>query len=90
MSSTSTLSLRLPKDARDRLDKAAAQSRRSRSYIVQEALDRHLDEIVREESQQKPQGLSFIRSLAGIGAERYGARTKEEIDSHIRWLRDNE
>lgn len=91
MSSSSTLSLRLTKEARERLDKAAIRSRRSRAYIVQEALDRHLDEIEREEAPApKKSRFATIFSLAGAGAAINGPRSKEEIDNHIRWLRDDD
>jgi RHH-type rel operon transcriptional repressor/antitoxin RelB len=91
MASTSTLSLRLTKEARERLDKAAARSRRSRAYIVQEALERHLDEIEREETPApKKSRFAAILSLAGAGAALNGPRTKEDIDNDIRWLRGDD
>jgi RHH-type transcriptional regulator, rel operon repressor / antitoxin RelB len=91
MPATPTISLRLPKDARERLDRVATKSRRSRSYIIQEALERHLDEIEREELDEPKKGrLSTILNLAGAGTALNGPRSKEEIDAHIRWLRRND
>jgi RHH-type transcriptional regulator, rel operon repressor / antitoxin RelB len=88
---TPTISLRLPKDARERLDKVAAKSRRSRSFIIQEALERHLDEIEREQLREPQKGrLSTILGLAGAGTALNGPRSKEEIDAHIRWLRGDD
>ena len=57
-----------------------------------EALDRHLSEIVREETEgvQKPRRLTHLLSLSGAGVRKDHVRTREEIDAHIRWLRDNE
>jgi hypothetical protein len=81
----------LTKEARERLDKAAVRSRRSRAYIVQEALDRHLDEIEREETPApKKSRFATILSLAGAGIGKDGPRSKEEIDAHIRWLRGDD
>jgi predicted transcriptional regulator len=91
MSATPTISLRLPKNARERLDKVAAKSRRSRSYIIQAALERHLDEIEREEAEKPKKGrLSGILGLAGAGTVLNGPRSAEEIDAHIRWLRGDD
>lgn len=89
-SATSPISLRLPKQARARLDRVAAKTRRSRSFIVQEALARYLDEIERQEAPSTKRGLTTILSLAGAGASEASPRTLEEINEHIRWLRDNE
>jgi RHH-type rel operon transcriptional repressor/antitoxin RelB len=91
MALSSTLSLRLTKEARERLDKAAVRSRRSRAYIVQEALDRHLDEIEREQTlAPKNSRFATILSLAGAGAALNGSRSKEDIDQDIRWLRSDD
>jgi hypothetical protein len=42
------------------------------------------------ESNNKQGRLKTIRSLAGAGADRDNPRTPEEINSHIRWLRDGD
>jgi predicted DNA-binding protein len=84
------ISLRLPKEARERLDRAAAKMRRSRSFLMQRALERHLDEIEREEAQPPARRrLSTILELGGAGVPASGPRSAEEIDAHLRWLRDN-
>jgi predicted transcriptional regulator len=87
---SSPISLRLPKAAREKLDKATAQTRRSRSFLMQEALERHLDEIVREEAQPATERRwrTFL-SLGGAGVTETGPRSPEEINEYIRWLRDN-
>jgi predicted transcriptional regulator len=86
-----TISIRLPDADRVRLDKAVKQTRRSRSYLMKEALDRHLAEIVREQSSDTPkQRLSKLLSLEGKGVRPGQERTVEEINRHIRWLRGDE
>ena len=87
-----TISLRLPEEARAKLDKAAKLTRRSRSFLMKEALDRHLaDIIVQEQAKDAPKRrLSTLLSLAGAGARPDNPRTAEEIDQHIRWLRSDD
>jgi metal-responsive CopG/Arc/MetJ family transcriptional regulator len=85
-----TISIRLPENARRTLDKATKLTRRSRSFLMKEALDRHLADIVQEQSRTAPKRrLSTLLSLAGAGARSASPRTQSEIDQHIRWLRDN-
>jgi predicted DNA-binding protein len=76
-----TLSLRLPPEIRKRLDHATEMTRRSRSQIVQIALERHLDDIAAD---------APVARTASRGARSGQRRTTEEIDAHIRWLRDND
>ncbi len=86
-----TISIRLPADARARLDKATAKTRRSRSYLMQRALELHLDEIERAETPMPLKGkLTGILALAGAGVDSKNPPTIEEIDEHIRWLRDHD
>ena len=86
-----TISIRLPEAARARLDRATAKTRRSRSFLMQRALEMHLDEIEREEAQEAPKRrLTTLLSLAGAGADPKSPRSAQEIDQHIRWLRDHE
>lgn len=88
---TPTVSIRLTLKAKERLDKATARTRRSRSFLMAEALERHLDEIEREEAQAAPKRrLETLRSLAGAGRPANGPRSAEDIDAHIRWLRGDE
>jgi RHH-type transcriptional regulator, rel operon repressor / antitoxin RelB len=88
--SAPTISIRLPEASRKSLDKAAKVTRRSRSFLMKEALDRYLNEIVREESARKAKPLSNLLSMAGAGADFAQRRTGEEINAHVRWLRDDE
>jgi metal-responsive CopG/Arc/MetJ family transcriptional regulator len=86
-----TISLRLPKASLKSLDKAVKATRRSRSYIMREALDHYLAEIVHKESAPVTKPLSRLMAMSGI-AVKLGQkpRTKEEIDAHIRWLRSDD
>jgi RHH-type transcriptional regulator, rel operon repressor / antitoxin RelB len=85
-----TISIRLPKMSRLSLDRAAKLTRRSRSFLMQEALDRHLAEIVGEQTQEtSKKGLSNLLSLAGAGKNSLKPRSAKDVDEHVRWLRDN-
>jgi RHH-type transcriptional regulator, rel operon repressor / antitoxin RelB len=87
---SSNLSLRLPAELRAKLDEAARSSRRSRSQIVQMALERHMGTVVGDrESMSNKERVERIRALAGSGKP-LKPRTGEEIDAHIRWLRGDD
>ena len=81
------VSLRLPQATRDKLDKAAAATRRSRSFLMQEALERHLDDLVREEAQGRPRRLDTLLSLGGAGQREGAPRSAEDIQAYTNWLR---
>lgn len=87
---TPTISIRLPDASRRDLDRAAKLTRRSRSFLMKEALDRHLAEIVGEQTVQaaKPH-LANLLKLSGAGQSKSTVRSAKEIDQHIKWLRDN-
>jgi len=88
---TPTLSVRLPDDTKARLDTAAKTTRRSRSFLVKEALELYLVQVVNEQAGggQKSR-LEMLRELKGFGAKRYGARTVEDIDAQVREFRGDE
>jgi predicted DNA-binding protein len=86
---SSTISLRLPKAERERLDRATQNTRRSRSFLMQRALERHLDEIEREEFTAPVRRLSVVLALGGAGTSAGAPRGSEDIDAHIRWIREN-
>lgn len=67
-----------------KLDEISQMSGRSRSSIVEEALERYLD---RRASRETPRN---IMSFAGAGIHLSKRRTAEEIDAEIRWLRDDD
>ena len=83
------VSLRLPKATRDKLDKAARATRRSRSFLMQEALERHLDEIVREDATARPKRFDVLLSLGGAGQRENAPRSAEDIQAYTNWLRGN-
>lgn len=84
-----TISIRLPPSSRKSLDKAVKATRRSRSFLMKEALDRYLADIVREEATGTHRPVSRLLGLGGAGAGLGTPRSADEIDRHIRWLRDN-
>jgi hypothetical protein len=91
VASSATISLRLPQEVRERIDRAAAKSRRSRSYIMQRALELHLDALERGGDLPERQGrYDNLLSLQGAAIGPDGPRTKIEIDDYIRWLRDDD
>ena len=80
------LSIRIPDDMSRLLDRAAKCIRRSRSSIVQEALNRYLDGIVPDQH-AVPTRLERLRMLKGAGAQRYGALNSAQIAADIREFR---
>ncbi len=87
---TPPISLRLPGDLLEALDRTAAATRRSRSFLMQEALTRYLDDLAREKMEAAGPGrLADLLTLAGAGRRGPRPRGAEEVNSHIRWLRDN-
>jgi hypothetical protein len=89
--SSPTISIRLPEAARLSLDNATRLTRRSRSFLMKEALERHLADIVQEQTGvgSKSRATTLL-SFAGAGAKLGMTRSRDEIDAHIRWLRDDE
>jgi uncharacterized protein (DUF1778 family) len=85
-----TISIRLPEETRARLDRAMKLTRRSRSFLMKGALERHLDEVLSDEAEmQTAEPLATLFSLEGKGVRASSLRSREEIDRHIRWLRDH-
>jgi predicted DNA-binding protein len=88
---SSTLSVRISDDLRNRLDRATVRTSRTRNQIVKMALEKHLDRIVSEELAQ-PQSSSIERlmSFKGKGATPSSFRSGEEVDAYIRRLRGDD
>ena len=86
-----TLSIRIPPKSRAALDRAAKATRRSRSFLVNEALDRHLAAIIGEQG-PKPakRSLALMMALKGVGAQFGPLRSGVEIDAAIRDMRGDE
>lgn len=79
---TPTVSVRLPESTKTRLERIAKRMRRSRSSLMVEALDRHLDEIQEEYGIADTQGrFAEIMKFKGVGAAIAGPRSVEEIDA---------
>ena len=86
--SNQTISIRLPAKTREKLDLAAKRTRRSRSFLMQAALERHLSEIIDEqESGYRRNSLKKLLDFAQAGSRPNPPRSAEEIEAHIRWLR---
>ena len=91
MPASATLSVRLPDETRLLLEKAAKQTRRSRAFLVKEALELYLVRVMEaqaEGSQQTP--LDKLRAFKGFGAKLHGPRTMEDIDAQVREFRGDE
>lgn len=85
-----TVSIRLPPETRARLDKAVARTRRSRSFLMVSALERHLKDLESEDAPAEAgRRLSTLLSLGGAGVGASRPRDTADIDQHIRWLRDH-
>lgn len=50
LSPSQTISLHLPRETSERLERAAKAARRSRSFPIKEALDKHLEAISRKQA----------------------------------------
>jgi predicted transcriptional regulator len=89
---SSTTTIRLRADLRESLERAMKITRRSRSFLIMAALERHLEDIAREESEgaPKPRRLTRLLAIAGDGTSSDHVRSGDEINEHIRWLRDDE
>jgi RHH-type transcriptional regulator, rel operon repressor / antitoxin RelB len=89
--SSTTVTLRLPPKTRKSLDKAAKITRRSRSFLMKEALDRHLPAIVNEQKRAENQNrLARILAMGGIGRQYVGEQKDEDIMARIREFRSDD
>lgn len=88
-SPSTTISLRLPQETKERLERAAAAQRRSQSFIVKEALDQYLERFANLTPEDRAERLRRLLAFEGVGA-RDGGRTAEDIDAQVRAFRDNE
>ncbi len=73
---------RLPQDLVERLDRAARSSSRSRSEVIEAALEAYL-----VGAYNRPASLMLY---AGAGADLSTRRTAEQVDAEIRWLHADE
>jgi predicted transcriptional regulator len=72
---------RLPHELIVKLDRAASDVRRSRSWIIKEALETYLAD--------KADTPGDLMKFAGAGALLSTRRTPEEVEAEIRWLRSD-
>jgi len=87
--SSPTISLRLPKETLERLDRATAHARRSRSFLMQEALNRYLQEIeLQAPPPSKTRPLTKLMALEGAGYREGAWRSSDEVIEHVRRLRE--
>jgi len=86
-----TLTIRLPDATRRTLDRAAKATRRSRSFLMKEALERHLQDIMREHAPEGSGG-RYARIIAMRGAgKNYSTYTSaEDVIRTIREFRGDE
>ena len=90
LNSSGPISVRLPDATRSSLDKAAKATRRSRSFLMKEALERHLSEIVQEhKGAEHVRRLDRILALGGVGVLHVGKQSAADIDKRIRAFRDD-
>ena len=78
---THPTSVRLSKETLALLDQRARETKRSRSFLVEQALKRHLAAVAfRETSDEAARKIGRLRSFKGIGAKLHGPLTTEQIE----------
>ncbi len=87
---STTITIRLPASSRRSLDRMAKAKKRSRSFLIKEALDRYLAEAANPRIEPPERPLAYLLSLRGIAGGTGSPQSAEEIDAHIRWLRERE
>jgi predicted transcriptional regulator len=76
---------------KERLDRMAKTLRRSRSSLMIEALERHLDDIQSQQADQQSKGrFTNIMKFKGAGAAITGGSSSSDIDASIRNFRGDE
>jgi predicted DNA-binding protein len=86
MSANATISLRLPEGVRERLERLAVERRRSRSFLIVEAIERHLET---EEKRLSAGGDRFSVARSLLSRARNG-RERAAIDTDLQMLRDDD
>jgi predicted DNA-binding protein len=80
--------VRLSLGVRRRLSLAVEVTRRSQSDLIEETLDRHLDDVIRAQPTASAEDRrATLARLMGAGSRAGGSRSIEEIDAEIRELR---
>ncbi len=94
MPNDASISIRLPETTRRALDAAANKARRSRAFIVKEALDQYLKNARRSKlrlkewtAEERRAGLQRILEIQRQSADRENYRTAQEVIDFIRDIR---
>lgn len=88
-----TVSIRLSDENRARLDGIAKTTHRSRSFLVNSAIEQQFRDIElgkKSEKSHRKGRLDRLLAMEGVGAKLYGPRTTEDIDAQIREFRGDE
>ncbi|WP_408015684.1 ribbon-helix-helix protein, CopG family [Rhizobium alarense] len=76
--------MRLSKETLALLDQQVRETKRSRSFLVEELLKRHLKQPALSDKEAIARKIECLRSFKGIGARLYGPLTEEEIERRAR------
>jgi predicted transcriptional regulator len=89
---SATLSLRVPNELKNRLERVSARTHRSRAYLTIAALQKYLNEVEKEEVKTAvPSKYGLAKRYSGVGAKMLGkGRSAQEIDAMIRDQRGDE
>ena len=88
MGSTSTTTVRLPDHIRTRLQQAAKATRRTRSSLMIEALELHLDQLQTPLPSGEDRYASLVRYKRSAAPS--GGRSAEEISAILRDIRGDD
>ncbi|WP_411035057.1 ribbon-helix-helix protein, CopG family [Shinella sp. BYT-45] len=78
---THPTSIRLSKETLALLDQRARETKRSRSFLVEQAVRRHLAATAGPIDADETAGkIERLRAFKGVGAKRYGPLSSDEID----------
>lgn len=93
MSASSTLSLRLPRETGERLERAVQLTHRSAVVLAQEAIDKYLDTLLEDKDRSiddRAGRLAHFLSYRGVGVGADGGRSIEDIDAQVREFRGDD
>lgn len=91
-SSDATLSLRVPRELKTRLERASVRTHRSRAYLTIAALQKYLSDVEKDDAKTAILGkYEFAQRYSGVGVKLLGkSRSAAEIDAMIRDQRGDE
>ena len=81
---THPTSIRLSRETLALLDAQVRETKRSRSFLVEEVLRRHLTKPALPDKESIARKIERLRSFEGVGARLYGPLTEEEIKARAR------